>query len=212
VVAAGVLSVASVISTSIAPAIASTSGNTDYYEANDSISSPWWQGTSRPVTQRYGCTYLPAPKPEEPGPGWCPASQWQWHQGVDIGTSGVSIPLSSAVDGTVADWVYTTGLALTCQTLGYLALRTDGGNVIYLLHGSPTVGFATSPKAVHINDNVYTTGANGYLIPRISRGKHVAVVEWFGLQAPLRALCHIWFLTFTPTTAPTRLIHQGWPR
>jgi hypothetical protein len=142
--------------------MAATSGNTDYYEANDSVSSPWWQGTSRPVTQRYGCTYLPPPKPEEPGPGWCPGGQW--HQGIDIGTSGVSIPLSSAVDGTVADWVYTTCLAPTCQTLGYLAIRTNGGNVVYLLHGSPTTAFATSPKTVHINDNVYTTGANGYSI------------------------------------------------
>lgn len=128
--------------------------NTDVFEAGASIWSPWWNGYgSLTVNQRYGCTTLSLEDyaPECPG--------LYWHQGIDIDTRGGSINLTAAIEGTVADSRFSG--CQTCATLGYLGIRTLGGNVIYLLHGDATAGFRSLGVAVHVGDPVYTTASNG---------------------------------------------------
>ncbi len=163
------------------PAKADTHGNTTQYEANQAndpystcttgsacnVASSWWSNSTTAVTQRYGCTVVPFEPDPAPYP-LCPAPyNAGWHQGIDIGL--VTASIYSRVEGTVADYVYTTCLARGCATLGYLAIRTYGGHVIYLLHGSPTAAYAQLGKQIHVNDLIYTTGANGSL----STGYHL---------------------------------------
>ncbi|HEX2715827.1 MAG TPA: M23 family metallopeptidase [Candidatus Acidoferrales bacterium] len=141
--------------------------NSDVYESGNYVSSGWYGNTSQQVTQRYGCTNINLiyPNAEEPAnPSICDFSngfKW-WHQGMDIGV-GLGTGLSSPVSGTVAD-SSPPPCNLTGAPLGYLGIRTDGGNIIYLLHGCLTSGFfynASNPATVHIGDSIYTTGTNG---------------------------------------------------
>lgn len=142
------------------PVSASTIGNTDVLEANDSITTAWLPGI-RVVTQRYGCTttnvedYVPS----------CALGYNYWHQGIDMDTGGGSLQVFSAVEGTVAQ-VKQSCLAYGCD-LGYLAIRTLGGNIIYLLHGSancsPAPGFCVVGNTIHVGDAIYSTGSNGPL-------------------------------------------------
>ena len=159
------------------PSSADTHGNTDLYEgvldSNPStsakgVASPWWSGSRVNVNQRYGCTNLqgePTPAPR----GYCVAPYDQgWHQGIDIGLNSPTT-LYSTVSGTVVDYTYTTCLAPppTCPTLGKLGIRTLSGNVVYLLHGSPTANYARIGQTVNVGDAVYTSGGNGTLFERV---------------------------------------------
>ncbi|HEX2712202.1 MAG TPA: hypothetical protein VHM88_08270 [Candidatus Acidoferrales bacterium] len=146
---------------------ADTLTNTDAFESGASVASPWWSSYgSLTVTQRYGCTVDPiAAAYEDPAPE-CPAPypagdarNNRWHQGIDIDTRGGSINLSSATEGTVADFF--NPQCLTCGTLGYLGIRTLGGSIVYLLHGIPTGSFQSIGVNVHVGDAVYVTGSNG---------------------------------------------------
>src|SRR5438132_4819010 len=141
---------------------AATHGNTDTYEAGDSVSLPWWGNQAETVTQRYGCTSL-GPPYEDPPPSMCNQAPYNkgWHQGIDIGTP-IGNMISSQVDGVVAK-VQTNGgcgLGSGCG-LGYLAIREANGNIIYLLHGLPTSAFTTVGTLVSIGAQIYTTGSNG---------------------------------------------------
>ncbi len=146
---------------------ANTYGNTDQFEQSNQIASPWWGGASRGVNQRYGCTDLGPP--EDPAPGYCPYPfSAGWHQGIDIAfASGLTV--SSAVHGYVRDFQESC-LDSWC-TLGYLSIGTDGGNVVYLLHGTPaypfpgTTGHVYQGAQVNIGDPIYTTGGNGLTCP-----------------------------------------------
>src|SRR2546427_4262406 len=99
--------------------------NYDVFEAGSSISSSWWGGTSLTVSQRFGCTDSTV-EPAAPT-GWCPPSPsvyTHWHQGIDIPmTSGTAI--YSQFDGTIVD-----------NETGILGIQTNGGNIVYLLHGN----------------------------------------------------------------------------
>jgi hypothetical protein len=154
------------------PAKADTHGNATQYEANHAndpysacttgsacnVASSWWSGSTTAVTQRYGCTFVTVEP--DPAPSSCPPPyNAGWHQGIDIGL--YTTTLYSRVEGSVADFVYTTCLTPGCATLGYLAIRTYGGHIIYLLHGSPTSTYAHVGAVIHVNDPIYTTGANG---------------------------------------------------
>lgn len=151
-------------------------GNTTVYQAIHSedtysscttgpacnVASGWWGGVSLPVTQRYGCTAANI-EPDQ-SPSFCNQSHdlW-WHQGIDIGTNQTSIAISSQVEGAVADYSPkpASSCSLTSTTLGWLAIRTNGGNVVFLLHGCTRSAFANVGTPVHINNYIYDTGANG---------------------------------------------------
>jgi hypothetical protein len=45
--------------------------------------------------------------------------------------------------------------------LGYMAIRAETGNIVYLLHGTPIAPFNNVGYAVHIGDKIFTTGSNG---------------------------------------------------
>ena len=141
--------------------------NTDVFEAGASVWSPWWSGYGGLiVTQRYGCTVDPqaasyedyAPECPAPYPAGDPRNN-RWHQGMDIDTRGGSINLTAAIEGTVAD--FSDPGCYACSGLGYLAIRSLGGNIVYLLHGRPTGSFQSNGVKVHLGDATYITGANG---------------------------------------------------
>lgn len=156
------------------PASADTNGNSDQYEgvldpnpstSPKSVASSWWGGTTVSVNQRFGCTNLSGEPDIAPVP-YCKFPYTAgWHQGIDINLYLATI--TSRVSGTVADFA-SSCLANQCS-LGYLAIRTYGGHIIYLLHGTPANPFpGTGGRSVHVGDvvnvgdAVFTTGANGY--------------------------------------------------
>lgn len=140
--------------------LANTYGNTDAAEQSTNLVESWWGGASAPVNQRYGCTMVGYPEDPPPAPGsgiTCPSPYNQgWHQGVDIGM--VSTTLYSQVEGTVRDFVQSC-LYAGCG-LGRLAIQTDDGRIVYMLHGSPTNNLYLNGP-VHVGDTIYTTGNNG---------------------------------------------------
>lgn len=150
------------------PVHADVHGNGDNFEgtldSNPSsspkqVASSWWSGSTQSVTQRYGCT-LALYQELDAAPAWCPYPyNGGWHQGIDIGISQPTT-LYSRVEGTVADF-HTSCLQMGCA-LGYLAIRTGIGQIVYLLHGSPNTPFNSVGQPVHVGDSVYTTGNNGY--------------------------------------------------
>lgn len=168
-----------VLVTPTRPAHAATSGNIDGLEAGMQIKRAWWGGLSENVTQRYGCTSL-GPPYEDPPPSICntPPNNQGWHQGIDIGvSSGTSI--TSQVAGTVVD-SQTSCLDSGCG-LGRLAIKTGTGNIIYLLHGSSTVG-VNAP--VNVGDQIYTTGSNGAATgPHLHFEVHTSVYGLSSLSA-----------------------------
>ena len=178
----GCLLVASLLAVTLSlalnrPALSANNGNTTFYEAINTYdpysscttgptcnaASPWWSGLTVGVSQRYGCT-SETREPDSPPPNnYCPFPyNLKWHQGIDL-LLGRGATLYSAVSGTVVDYVFTTCIdpPPTCPTLGYLGIRTLSGNVVYLLHGSPTPNFARIGQLVNVGDAVYTTGGNG---------------------------------------------------
>ena len=126
---------------------AATIGNTDIYEDGFNgfpqswVSSGWWGGTSKAVTQRYGCT---SDFHEDYSAGiahGCPGSNTYWHNGIDIGGTGT---LYSQVTGTVVE-----------SASGVLGVQTGNGVVINLIHGTPLVASGT----VNVGTAVYSTGS-----------------------------------------------------
>jgi hypothetical protein len=158
------------------PALSATWGNTTTYEANHvndsysscttgptcNLASPWWSGSSFAVSQRYGCTSATVEPDNVPPNNYCPFPyNAKWHQGIDILVPRATT-LYSLVSGIVVDsTAYTTCLDFPSCPLGVLGIRTLSGNVIYLLHGSPTPTFAHNGQIVKVGDAVYTTGGNG---------------------------------------------------
>jgi hypothetical protein len=145
---------------------ASTHGNTDMFEANSSgqyVTSTWFLNSTVLLSQRYGCSTVSYEL--DPAPSWCPFGYNWWHQGLDLPMSS-PITVYSAVHGSVA--AFATSCLTSGCALGYLAIRTDGGNVVYLLHGTPYYPFGGTGGSVYvgapvnIGDKVYTTGSNGH--------------------------------------------------
>jgi murein DD-endopeptidase MepM/ murein hydrolase activator NlpD len=158
------------------PALSATWGNTTTYEANNAndpysscttgptcnVASPWWSGSTFGVSQRYGCTAETLEPDNVPPNSYCPFPyNAKWHQGIDVLVTKATT-LYSPVSGSVVDsTAYTTCIDFGCP-LGLLGIRTLSGNVVYLLHGSPTSTFARVGQNVNVGDAVYTTGGNGY--------------------------------------------------
>jgi murein DD-endopeptidase MepM/ murein hydrolase activator NlpD len=156
------------------PTKADTHGNTDAYEAGASINLPWWGSQTETVTQRYGCTTVGYP--EDPAPNWCPPPyNAGWHQGIDIGMPSAGLTIMAQVDGVVVDFK-SSCLSSGCA-LGYLAIKVANGNIIYLLHGSPTSTYAHDGTLISIGAQIYTTGSNGQSSgPHLHFEVHTSVV------------------------------------
>ncbi len=122
-----------------------------------SIASGWWGGVSHPVSQRYGCTTY-AWEPRTGAQHGCTSPYLWWHGGIDVEGFLDGAVLNSAVAGTVVQ-----------SAPAILAIKTDAGNVVYLLHGTPLVGLN---QAVNVGDPVYKVGnlSNGCVV---SNGRHL---------------------------------------
>jgi hypothetical protein len=90
------------------PALASTIGNTDYFNDsyNDGVASTVnlmiWGGVPELVNQRYGCTAYPY-EPRTGAAHGCPTGILYWHSGIDINMPGGHQHWYTPVDGLVVD-------------------------------------------------------------------------------------------------------------
>ncbi len=121
--------------------------NVDVFGNGSTLSSPWWIASGTTVSQRYGCSDVPSPtiEPDSP-PAWCVAPfNKSWHQGIDI-PMNTGTPIISQVQGTIA-----------ASSSGVLGIRTNGGTIVYLLHGYPVGNFGTVGQTVRVGDEVLTS-------------------------------------------------------
>ena len=139
------------------PSFASTIGNTDVFNdiqndgAGSQVVSALWGGTIRTVSQRYGCTNYD----QEPRTGaahGCPQPTYQWwHSGIDIGFGNDTPTLISQWSGTVVTSDFNSG----DSDYTILAIQTDAGNIVNIIHGKPLVSVGAH---VNIGTPIYQSG------------------------------------------------------
>ncbi len=134
---------------------AGSPSNLDVFESGNSLYTTWFSA-AHPLTQRYGCTDV-LQEPDSAPTGYCDSSHPRWHHGIDIDSAGTSLPIYSAVEGSIASY-----------SPGFLAILTNNGNVVYLLHGTAHGGYSHPNTVVHVGDYIYDTGTLG-----LSTGFHL---------------------------------------
>jgi hypothetical protein len=122
---------------------ADTRGNTDRFEAGNTVGSPIYGAPSAGVNLRYGCTdYSGEPLIDANAPSWAQAclqysSNYKyWHHGIDLDVRYRNLATTRA--GTIT--IVPTGSSGPCSSRGIFAETMANGNVIMFIHSTAAPG------------------------------------------------------------------------